>query len=221
MRILVIEDEKKVANFIRAGLGEEGYAVDVAYDGIEGEYLATVNDYDAIVLDLLLPKKGGMEVLKTIRGNKNTAPVLLLTAIDIVENKVKGLDIGADDYLVKPFSYDEFLARIRALLRRKGMGLSSLEFSDLRLDRATRKAYRDKKEIELTAKEYGLLEYMLRNPNRVITRTMIIEHVWEYDFDSQTNVVDVYVNHLRSKIDKGFTKKLIHTIRGMGYVLKE
>lgn len=221
MRILVIEDEKKVANFIRTGLKEEGYAVDVAYDGIEGEYLAGVNDYDAIVLDLLLPKKNGMDVLKTIRDNKKPAPVLLLTALDAVENKVKGLDVGADDYLVKPFSYDEFLARIRALLRRKGGDIVTLEFSDLKLDRTTRKAIRGGREIELTAKEYALLEYMLRNPNKVITRTMIIEHVWEYDFDSGTNVVDVYVNHLRNKIDRGFPNKLIHTIRGMGYVLKE
>ncbi len=221
MRILVIEDEKKVANFIKIGLTEEGYAVDVAHDGIEGEYLASVTDYDVIVLDLLLPKKGGMDVLKTIREKGIKTPVLLLTALDAVENRVKGLDSGADDYLTKPFAYDEFLARIRALLRRKDHGISELKFSDLILDQATRKAYRGGKEIELTTKEYSLLEYFLRNPNKVITRTLIAEHIWNYDFDTQTNVIDVYINHLRNKIDKGFSKKLIHTIRGMGYVLKE
>lgn len=221
MRILVVEDEKKVANFIKIGLTEEGYAVDVAHDGIEGEYLASVTDYDVIVLDLLLPKKGGMDVLKTIREKGVKTPVLLLTALDAVENRVKGLDSGADDYLTKPFSYDEFLARVRALLRRKGHGISELKFSDLTLDQATRKAYRGGKEIELTTKEYSLLEYFLRNPNKVITRTLIAEHIWNYDFDTQTNVIDVYINHLRNKIDKGFSKKLIHTIRGMGYVLKE
>ncbi len=221
MRILVVEDEKKVANFIKIGLTEEGYAVDVAHDGIEGEYLASVTDYDVIVLDLLLPKKGGMDVLKTIREKGVKTPVLLLTALDAVENRVKGLDSGADDYLTKPFSYDEFLARVRALLRRKDHGISELKFSDLVLDQATRKAYRGGKEIDLTTKEYALLEYFLRNPNKVITRTLIAEHIWNYDFDTQTNVIDVYINFLRNKIDKGFSKKLIHTIRGMGYVLKE
>lgn len=221
MRILVVEDEKKVANFIKIGLTEEGYAVDVAHDGIEGEYLASVTDYDVIVLDLLLPKKGGMDVLKTIREKGVKTPVLLLTALDAVENRVKGLDSGADDYLTKPFAYDEFLARVRALLRRREHGITELKFADLTLDQATRKAYRSNKEIELTTKEYSLLEYFLRNPNKVITRAMVAEHVWEHDFDTQTNVIDVYINHLRNKIDKGFSKKLIHTIRGMGYVLKE
>ncbi|HBO84732.1 MAG: DNA-binding response regulator [Deltaproteobacteria bacterium GWC2_42_11] len=221
MRILVVEDERKVANFIKSGLTEEGYAVDAAGDGIEGEYLAITNDYDVIVLDIMLPKKNGIDVLKTIRGKGVTAPVLLLTALDAVENRVQGLDSGADDYLVKPFSYDEFLARVRALLRRKEHKLTTLNFADLKLDRATRKAYRGDREIELTAKEYALLEYLLRNPNRVVTRNMIVEHIWNYDFDSGTNVVDVYINHLRNKVDKDFPDKLIHTIRGMGYVLKE
>lgn len=221
MRILVVEDEKKVAGFVKKGFEEESYAVDIAYDGVEGEYLATTNEYDAIVLDIMLPKKNGMDVVKDLRTRGIKTPVLLLTARDAVEDKVKGLDSGADDYLSKPFAFEELLARVRALMRRKEYSIVELKFSDLALDQATRKAKRGSMEIDLTSKEYGLLEYFLRNPNKVLTRTMIAEHVWDYTFDTDTNVIDVYVNHLRNKIDKDSSKKLIHTVRGIGYILKE
>jgi heavy metal response regulator len=221
MRILIIEDEKKVAAFIKRGLEQESYAVDVVNDGDEGENYATANEYDAIILDIMLPKKGGLEVLKDLKAAKVKAPVILLTARDTVEDRVKGLNLGADDYLTKPFAFEELLARLRVLMRRGGYGSPVLKFADLSLDPATRKAKRGDIEIELTVKEYALLEYLLRNPNRVLTRILIAEHVWDQTFDSETNVVDVYINHLRSKIDKDFPKKLIHTIRGVGYVLKE
>lgn len=221
MRILVVEDEKKVAGFIKKGLEEESYAVDVAYDGVEGEYLASTNDYDVVILDIMLPKKNGIEAVRDLRSKNIKTPVLLLTARDTVEDKVKGLNSGADDYLSKPFAFEELLARVRALMRRKDYGLAELKFADLVLDQATRKAKRGDTLIDLTSKEYGLLEYFLRNPNKVLTRTMIAEHVWDYTFDSDTNVIDVYVNHLRNKIDKEPLKRLIHTVRGVGYILKE
>ncbi len=221
MRILIVEDEKKVAGFVKKGLEQESYAVDVAYDGVEGEYLASTNDYDVIILDIMLPKKSGIDVLKDLRAREIKTSVLLLTARDSVEDRVKGLDSGADDYLSKPFAFEELLARVRALMRRKDYGLVELKFADMVLDQATRKAKRGDTAIDLTSKEYGLLEYFLRNPNKVLTRTMIAEHVWDYTFDSDTNVIDVYVNHLRNKVDKDFPKKLIHTVRGIGYILKE
>jgi len=221
MRILVIEDEKKVAGFIKTGLEQESYAVDLAYDGIEGGHFAQVNEYDAVILDIMLPKKSGFEVLKELKALGVKAPVLLLTARDSVEDRVKGLDLGADDYLTKPFAFEELLARLRVLMRRGGYGSPALKFADLSLDPATRKARRGDVEIELTVKEYALLEYLLRSPNRVLTRTLIAEHVWDQTFDTETNVVDVYINHLRNKIDKDFPVKLIHTVRGVGYVLKE
>lgn len=221
MRILVVEDEKKVAGFIKKGFLEESYAVDVAYDGVEGEYLASTNEYDVIILDIMLPKKNGIDVVKDLRTRDIKTPALLLTARDTVEDKVKGLDSGADDYLSKPFAFEELLARVRALMRRKDYGLAELKFADLILDQATRKAKRGDIFIDLTSKEYGLMEYFLRNPNKVLTRTMIAEHVWDYTFDSDTNIIDVYVNHLRNKIDKEPFKKLIHTVRGVGYILKE
>ena len=221
MRILVIEDEKKVASFVKRGLVQESYAVDVVHDGIEGQHYAEVNEYDAIILDIMLPKKSGLDVLKDMKEAGVKAPVILLTARDSVEDRVKGLNLGADDYLTKPFAFEELLARLRVLLRRGGYGPPVLKFADLSLDPATRKARRGEREVELTVKEYALLEYLLRNPDRVLTRTLIAEHVWDQTFDSETNVVDVYINHLRGKIDKDFTKKLIHTIRGVGYVLKE
>ena len=221
MRILVVEDEKKVEGFIKKGLLEESYAVDVAYDGVEGEYLASTNDYDVIILDIMLPKKSGVDVVRDLRNKEIKTPVLLLTARDTVDDKVKGLNSGADDYLSKPFAFEELLARVRALMRRKGYGITELKFADLVLDQATRKAKRGDIVIDLTSKEYGLLEYFLRNPNKVLTRTMIAEHVWDYSFDSDTNIIDVYVNHLRNKIDKEPFKKLIHTVRGIGYIVKE
>jgi len=220
MRILVIEDEKKVAHFIKKGLEEEHYAVDTAYDGETGLYMSEVNEYDLVVLDLMIPKIEGLEVLKRIRWNKNNVPILVLTAKDTVEDIVRGLDSGCDDYLTKPFEFKEFLARIRALLRReKAEKEPSLKIADLTLSLVTHKVARKGKEIELTSKEYALLEYFMRNPDKVLTRTLISEHVWDYHFDSVTNVIDVYVNYLRKKIDKGFEPKLIHTIRGVGYIL--
>lgn len=221
MRLLVIEDEKKVASFIKKGLEEEYYAVDVAYDGEQALYMTEVNEYDLIVLDIMLPKVDGMTVLRQIRQNGNIVPILVLTAKDSVENIVEGLDAGCDDYLTKPFAFSELLARIRALLRREREAKTPvLEVGDLRLCPLTHEVTRGDKRVDLTAKEYGLLEYFMRNPNRVLTRTMMAEHVWDYHFDTDTNVVDVYVNFLRNKIDRGFDIKLIHTIRGVGYMMK-
>ena len=222
MRILVIEDEKKVASFIKKGLEEEHYAVDIAHDGETGLYLSENNEYDLIVLDLMIPKIDGLEVLRRTRTNKNNVPILVLTAKDSVEDIVRGLDSGCDDYLTKPFEFVEFLARIRALLRREKTEKEPvLKIRDLTLSLVTHKVTRQGKEIELTSKEYALLEYFMRNPDKILTRTMISEHVWDYDFDSLTNVVDVYVNYLRKKIDKGFEHKLIHTIRGVGYLMRK
>jgi len=222
MRILVIEDEKKVATFIKKGLVEEHYAVDTAFDGEEGLYLSEINEYDLIVLDLMIPKIDGFGVLKKIRERKDNVPILVLTAKDSVEDTVRGLDAGCDDYLTKPFAFAELLARIRALLRRdKKEKESVLRIADLSLSIVTHKVMRQGKEIELTSKEYALLEYFMRNPEKVLTRTMISEHVWDYHFDSNTNVIDVYVNYLRKKIDKDFDPKLIHTIRGIGYMMKK
>jgi len=222
MKILVIEDEKKVANFLQKGLKEEQFVVDVAYDGLDGEYLATTNDYDLILLDIMLPGKDGIEILKTLRQRQINIPVIMLTAKEMVEDKIKGFNAGCDDYICKPFSFEELLVRIRAVLRRGSGALSNvITFADLTLDLISHKVIRGGKEIDLTAKEYALLEYLVRNPNRVLTRTMIAEHVWDYNYDSFTNVIDVYINYLRNKVDRGFATKLIHTVRGVGYVLKE
>ncbi len=221
MRILVIEDEKKVASFIKRGLEQESYAVDLAHNGVDGEHFAKSFEYDAIVLDIMLPAKAGLDVLKDIKAAGVKAPVLLLTARDSVDDRVKGLDRGADDYLTKPFAFEELLARLRALMRRGGQGAAVLKYADLTLDPATRKAKRGDEDIELTVKEYALLEYLIRNPERVLSRALIAEHVWDQTFDSETNVVDVYINHLRAKVDRDTLKKLIHTVRGVGYVLKE
>ena len=222
MRILVVEDEKKVAGFIKKGLEEETYAVDVAVDGEEGFAMAEANQYDLIVLDLMLPKIDGFEVLTRCREKKINTPILLLTAKDSVEDKVTGLNKGADDYLTKPFAFSELLARIRSLLRRgQGETKTVLSLADLSLDMVSHKVNRNGQEVELTGKEYSLLEYFMRNQGKVLTRTMIAEHVWDYNFDTFTNVIDVYINHLRKKIDKDHPKKLLHTLRGVGYVLKE
>jgi heavy metal response regulator len=222
MRILLVEDEKKVADFIKRGLKEEGYSVDVAFDGEEGDFQASNNEYDAIILDLMLPKIDGISLCKKLRADKINAPVLILTARDSVKDKVTGLDSGANDYLTKPFSFDELLARIRALLRKNESAVPArLQIGDLILDLLTHKVSRAGKEIILTNKEYALLEYLMRNPGSIVSRTMISEHVWDIDFDTFTNVIDVYVNYLRNKIDKGAKKKLIHTIRGRGYTIKE
>ncbi|RLB07214.1 MAG: DNA-binding response regulator [Deltaproteobacteria bacterium] len=221
MRILVVEDEKKVASFLQKGLEEEYYIVDCAYDGEEALYMLEVNDYDMVILDIMLPKIDGLEVLRRVRGKGLSLPVLMLTAKDSVEDIVRGLDAGGDDYLTKPFAFAELLARVRALLRRREREpLGELKVADLVLNPLTHKVSRGGKQIELTAKEYALLEYLMRHANRVVTRTMISEHVWDYHFDPMTNVIDVYVNHLRKKVDMGFAHKLIHTIRGVGYMLK-
>jgi len=222
MRILVVEDEKKVASFIKRGLEEEKYEVITVHDGEEGLKAALEKTFDLVVLDVMLPKKDGVTVMKELRGKKVMTPVLMLTAKDSVEDIVAGLDSGSDDYLTKPFAFAELLARVRALLRRSEMDRGAeIRFSDLRLDPVTHKVWRKEKEIDLTAKEYALLEYLMRNPNQVLTRTMIAEHVWDYTFDSFTNIIDVYVNYLRKKIDRDADKKLIHTVRGVGYILKE
>ena len=221
MRILIVEDEKKVAAFIKKGLEEETYAVDIASDGEEGLHLGEQNPYDLIILDLMLPKINGLDILSHLRAKKIETPILLLTATDSVEDKVEGLNQGADDYLTKPFAFSELLARIRVLLRRgKTETKTTLEIADLTLDLVSHKVNRGNEEIELTGKEYSLLEYFMRNQEKVLTRTMIAEHVWDYNFDTFTNVIDVYVNHLRKKIDKNFPAKLLHTLRGVGYVMK-
>ncbi len=221
MRILIIEDEKKVAAFIKKGLEEETYAVDIATDGEEGLYLGEQNQYDLIILDLMLPKINGLDILSSLRSQNIKTPILLLTAKDSVEDKVEGLNQGADDYLTKPFAFSELLARIRVLLRRgKAESKTILEIADLTLNLVSHKVSRGNEEIELTGKEYSLLEYFMRNQEKVLTRTMIAEHVWDYNFDTFTNVIDVYVNHLRKKIDKNFSTKLLHTLRGVGYVMK-
>jgi len=222
VRILVVEDEEKVASFIRKGLEEERYAVDVALDGEEGLELAELNPYDLIVLDLMLPGLDGFRFIQRLRAQGVHTPILVLTARDSVGDKVKGLDLGADDYLTKPFAFAELLARIRALLRRGApQAPPVLQVADLTLDPAARRVTRAGKPIELTAKEFALLEYFMRHAGRVLTRTMILEHVWDQSFDSYTNVVDVYVNYLRKKVDQGFEPRLIHTVRGVGYVLRE
>jgi heavy metal response regulator len=222
MRVLVVEDEKKVASFIKRGLEEESFTVDVAYDGEEGLEMAVNNPYDVILMDLMLPKKDGLSVIRELREREIVTPVLCLTAKDAVEDIVEGLETGSDDYLTKPFAFGELLARVKALLRRtsKDRG-AEIFFADLRLDPVSHKVWRSDKEIDLTAKEYGLLEYFMRNPNEVLTRAMIAEHVWDYTFDSFTNIIDVYVNYLRKKVDRDYDTKLIHTVRGVGYVLKE
>ena len=222
MRILVVEDEKKVAGFIKKGLEEETYAVDVAYDGGDGLHLGVEGQYDLIILDIMLPKMDGLEVLLQLRSQGKDVPIILLTAKDAVDDRVAGLNKGADDYLTKPFAFSELLARVRVLLRRgKAEVKTILQISDLTLDLVSHKVNRGGTEIELTGKEYSLLEYFMRNQEKVLTRTMIAEHVWDYNFDTFTNVIDVYINHLRKKIDKGRQSKLLHTLRGVGYIMKE
>ncbi len=221
MRLLLVEDEKKVASFIKKGLEEEGYAVDLASDGESGVGLGSDGVHDLIILDVNLPKKDGLQVLRELRQHKITTPVLLLTVRAAIEDRVIGLDTGADDYLTKPFAFQELLARVRALLRRgSGAEQPVIEVADLKLDPARRLVHRGEQKIELTSKEFALLDYFMRNRDRVLTRTMIAEHVWDYSFDTSTNVIDVYVNYLRKKIDHDREPKLIQTVRGVGYVLK-
>jgi heavy metal response regulator len=222
MRILVVEDHDEVARFIVKGLKEERYAVDCAGTGTEGLSMARLGDYDAIVLDVMLPGMNGFDVAAALRAKGVTSPILMLTAKDQVEDKVHGLDSGADDYLVKPFAFAELLARIRALLRRRDqLAPAELQVADLVLEPVSHHVARAGQPIDLTNREYALLEFLMRNKGRVCTRTSIIEHVWDMHFDSDTNLVDVHIRHLRAKLDEGFSPKLIHTVRGVGYVLRE
>lgn len=220
MRILLVEDEQGVAAFIKKGLEEEYYGVDLASDGNDGLLLATSGEYDLILLDIMLPGINGIELVKTIRQQGIKTPILLLTALDALGSKIEGLESGADDYLTKPFAFSELLARIRALLRRSTESQSELTLVDLKLDLLSRRVFRANKEIILTPKEFAILEFMLRNKGRVLSRTQIIENIWGYNFDPNTNIVDVHIRYLREKVDMGFEKKLIQTVRGAGYVLK-
>jgi len=222
MRILLVEDEEKVSRFIIRGLTAEGLAVDAAADGTSGLELATTYDYDLIILDLMLPGVSGTEVLRRIRARNHRVPILMLTARDAVADKVEHLEAGADDYLTKPFAFAELMARVKALLRRGSVERPSvLRVADLDLDRLSQQVKRAGRRIELTAKEYALLEYLMANSGRVLSRTMIVDHVWDQSFDGATNIVDVYVRHLRSKVDDGHDKKLIHTVRGVGYKISD
>jgi two-component system, OmpR family, response regulator len=224
MRILVIEDDPKISSFIVKGLREQGFAVDHADDGEDALVMGRSIDYDAAILDLMIPKMDGLAVLQKLRSEKKTFPVLILSARATVDDRVKGLQAGGDDYLTKPFAFSELLARVQALIRRNTQNQQSeptrLVVDDLVLDLLTREVKRGKTPVELQAREFSLLEFLMRHAGRVVTKTMILEHVWDYSFDPQTNVVDVLVCRLRNKIDKDFPKKLLHTIRGAGYVLK-
>ncbi|MDQ4078208.1 MAG: response regulator transcription factor [Chloroflexota bacterium] len=220
MRVLVVEDEPGVAAFIEQGLTEAGYAVDVARDGEEGLDYALAAEYDLLLLDIMMPRKSGLHLLRELRARGDETPVLLLTARDAVEDRVKGLDAGADDYLVKPFAFAELLARLRALLRRPPLQSGTvLSVGDLELNTATREVRRAGQSLELTPREFSLLEYLMRHENQVLTRTQIAEHVWNFDFASDTNVVDVYIGYLRRKIEWEGVAPLIHTVRGVGYQL--
>ena len=224
MKLLLIEDEPKIAAFIQKGLSENGYEVTTAYDGKLGLSMALQGNYDVIILDVMLPVINGLDICKTIREQSKVTPILMLTALGTVDDKVRGLQLGADDYLVKPFHFKELIARIQALTRRQNQNASNnteLRIADLILNRTSKTVRRDNKEISLTAKEYALLDMFMQNINSVLSRNDIAEHVWGYDFDASSNVIDVYINYLRNKIEKGFSSKLIHTIVGMGYIMKE
>src|SRR5271165_5862573 len=220
MRILVIEDEKRIQDFLSRGLESAGYGVDIAGDGNSGMERIHNTEHDLIILDLMLPDTDGLAVLEKIRNRKTSPPVLILSARDAVDDRVKGLELGADDYLTKPFAFVELLARVRALLRRGQPSPERLQVGDLVLDCTRRKVLRGNEGIELAPKEFGILEYMMRNKGRPLSRTMIVEHVWDMDYDGLTNIVDVYIRHLRSKIDDRFIQKLIHTVRGIGYMIE-
>jgi DNA-binding response OmpR family regulator len=220
MRILLVEDDLRIANFVSKGLRENAYAVDTAADGLEALYQAAINEYDLIILDVMLPQKNGFEVCRELREKSVTTPVLMLTARDAVEDRVAGLDFGADDYLTKPFAFDELLARLRALLRRNTeLRPPKIIIHDLAIDTAAQRVWRGGNEISLTTKEYALLEYLARASGRVVGRGEIAEHVWDENFDAFSNLIEVYVKRLRSKMDEGFAVQLIHTRRGAGYLL--
>jgi DNA-binding response OmpR family regulator len=221
MRTLVVEDSRRLAGIIKRGLLEEGYTVDNAYDGEEAQYMAETTPFDLIILDVMLPKKDGVTVCRELREKKVSTPILMLTAKDSVEDKVAGLDSGADDYQVKPFAFTELLARVRALLRREIFPKTQkLQAGDLVMDVQTREVWRGERKIDLTAKEYAILEYFLRRPNAVVTRTMLGENVWDYDYDGISNIIDVYVRRIRRKIDEDGQNSLIQTLRGAGYRLR-
>lgn len=224
MRILIIEDERRLANVISKGLVSEGFAVDIAYNGAEGKYLIEVNDgeYDILILDVNLPKIDGLTLCRELRKNNNKTPILILSARSSLEDRVAGLDAGADDYLVKPFAFLELKSRINALIRRSKKEVAPiLKIADLEVNPVTHEVFRAGKEIKLTPKEFSVLEFLLRNKSSVVTRTQLIEHVWDYNFDSLSNVVDVFVSSLRRKIDRGAKIKLIHTLHGVGYRISE
>ena len=222
MRILLIEDDLKISSFISKGMKEAGFAVDGAENGEDGLHLALNEPYDAAIIDLMLPKLDGLTIIEELRRKKVNTPVLILSAKRSIDDRVKGLQAGGDDYLTKPFSFHELLARVQALIRRASRSVepTSLRFADLSLDLLSREVCRADQKIELQPREFALLEYLMRNAERVVSKTMILDHVWGYDFDPQTNVVDVLVSRLRSKVDRDFSLKIIHTIRGVGYVLK-
>jgi len=223
MRILVVEDDKKIASFVKKGMEAAGFAVDHAPDGEEGLHLALTESYDAAIIDLMLPKLDGLTLIENIRKDRINTPIIILSAKGSIDDRVRGLQTGSDDYLTKPFAFSELLARVQALIRRS-TGTSeptTLSLGDLTMDLLAREIYRGGEKIELQPKEFSLLEYLMRNAGKVVSKTMIMEHVWDYHFDPQTNVVEARVSRLRDKIDKGFGDKLIHTVRGVGYVLKE
>ena len=221
MHILLVEDEAKVARFIKEGLTAEGYEVEIAADGKIGEKKALEGDFDLILLDVLLPKKNGFEVLHALRTSGLRTPIIMLTARTATEDVVQGLDHGAEDYLTKPFAFNELLARIRSLLRRERQSPTVYRLADLHLNTMTRKATRDGTVIELTAREFALLEYLMRNPHKLITRQQLAKEIWGFNFDPGTNIIDVYINHLRKKIDQDFEKKFLHTERGKGYYISD
>ena len=221
MRVLVVEDERRLAGIIKRGLIEEGYAVDIAFDGEDAQFMAETTSYDVITLDIMLPKKDGISVCKDLRAKKINTPILMLTARDSVEDRVKGLDSGADDYLIKPFAFSELLARVRALLRRESLSKNpKIQVGDLLLDTLSREVWRGDRKIDLTTKEYSILEYFMSHPNMVITRTMLEENGWDYEYDNISNIIDVYIRRLRRKIDGDTDDSLIQTVRGAGYRLK-
>ncbi len=223
MRILVVEDDRKIASFIAKGLQQDGFAVDLAHTGLDGFHLASSEEYDVAVVDIMLPLLSGLDLIQGLRKEGNLTPILILSARDAVDDRVRGLQMGGDDYLTKPFAFSELLARIQALIRRANAVAepTTLTLSDLTLDLIRRKAVRDGQTIELQPKEFSLLEYLVRNKGRVVSKTMIMEHVWGYDFDPQTNVVESRMSRLRDKVDRGFSSSLIRTVRGVGYVVEE
>lgn len=225
MRLLVIEDDKSVSDYITGGLKEAGHTVDTAYDGKQGLFLATTEKYDMLIVDRMLPELDGLTIIKTLRGSGNETPAIILSALGEVDDRVKGLKAGGDDYLVKPFAFAELMARIEVLFRRSNNGggteVTSMAVGDLELDLLSRKVTRSGKVIELQSREFKLLEYMMRHKGQVVTRTMLLEHVWDYHFDPQTNVIDVHISRLRGKVDKGFDKQLIKTVRGAGYIMDD